>query len=95
MAPEIHKGQKDYDERSDIWSYAMLLLEMLTLERPYSNLRRDTAISYIMDGLLPFSLDNFKSKNPLVVDLILGCAKKHPQDRLTAEQIIQKISLFS
>ena len=95
MAPEIHIGRKDYDERSDIWSYAMLLLEMLTLERPYSNLKKDTAISYIMDGLLPFSLESFKTKNPLIVNLISSCAKKHPHQRLSAQEIIQKISLFS
>ena len=37
MAPELY--EEDYDELVDIYSFGMCLLEMITLEIPYSECR--------------------------------------------------------
>jgi serine/threonine protein kinase len=35
MAPEVINGAK-YTQQADIWSYGMLLYEIITLQAPYS-----------------------------------------------------------
>jgi serine/threonine protein kinase len=37
MAPEVIRHEP-YDARSDSWSYGVLLVELLTQQKPYSNL---------------------------------------------------------
>ena len=69
MAPEVHEGKDAYDEKSDVWSYAMVLLEMLTLEHPYHGVARDVAISHIQRGVQP-SLTRYQRKSPKICKLI-------------------------
>jgi serine/threonine protein kinase len=37
MAPEVLE-QKPYDERADVYSYAIVLWELLTLQEPFKGL---------------------------------------------------------
>ena len=83
---------KGYDEKVDIWSYAMLLMEMLTLERPYAQIKRDQAITMIKAGELPATVDKYTQKYPSVVTLLKMCARKEPKHRPTAAEILQEIA---
>jgi serine/threonine protein kinase len=39
LAPEIARGQKDYNELADVWSFGVLLCEIATHELPYLDMR--------------------------------------------------------
>ncbi len=61
MAPEILRGEK-YDEASDVYSFGMVIWELLTEEKPHKNL----SIHQIV-GLVGFDSThsiNFPSKTP-------------------------------
>ena len=69
MAPEIYEG--NYDEKVDIWSFGMCMLELITGEMPYINKPLGTIYKNVTSGVLPSNINkikNIKSKN-----IILSC----------------------
>lgn len=50
MAPEILRGTGSASTHSDVWSYGMLCLEILSDEHPYSDKRHDIAVIREIDG---------------------------------------------
>jgi serine/threonine protein kinase len=58
MAPELY--DEEYDDRVDVYSYGMCLLELATLEYPYSECRNAAQI-YRKVSLVRCSLDGAPS----------------------------------
>lgn len=63
MAPEIIQD-RDVSEKADIYSLGMVLIEMITIEIPYSdfNLSRNGIIQKIKDGIKPSLLDRISDE---------------------------------
>jgi serine/threonine protein kinase len=88
-----------YSFKADIWSFAMVGCEIVTLQLPYESLGTYEAISWIAKGKrppipsssngLPFADDIDKFKG--VINLIDDCAMLDPDCRLSAEEVCVRI----
>ncbi|GAM20411.1 hypothetical protein SAMD00019534_035860 [Acytostelium subglobosum LB1] len=86
MAPEMITGQ-DYDERCDVFSFGMLLFELITRTKPTPNMRnQDFGVNsdimmaqVVADCPIPF------------VELMQECCKFNPNDRPSFKLITQSL----
>ncbi len=77
MAPEQLEG-KDADARSDLFSFGLVLYEMLTGKRPFEGSSPASVIAAIMERAPPSVAD----VAPAALDRVLHrCLAKHPDDR--------------
>ena len=71
MAPEIYSGE--YDDKIDLYAFGMCLLEMYTIENPYSECNNICQIyKRVINGILPLSINkicNLDIKN-LIIQLL-------------------------
>lgn len=80
MAPEQIQGG-EVDHRSDIFSFGVLVFEMLTGKLPFRG-EHEAAMVYSIVNEEPLQLDQFRQDvSPLVSNLILRCLEKDPADR--------------
>lgn len=85
MAPELY--EEDYTEVVDIYSFGMCLLEMVTLEIPYSECDSIVKIyKKVTTGVKPQSFS--KVQDPEVKAFIDKCIAK-PRERPSASQLLQ------
>jgi len=86
MAPEVY--EECYDNRIDIYSFGMCLLEFMTGEIPYSECNLAAQIwKKITDRILPDCID--KVNIPIAKDLILKCINADPSTRLNINEILE------
>lgn len=98
MAPEVFEldDNVSYDEKADIFSFAMLMYEMLVKKLPYCDQfpmeSADPRIGlHIVGGLRP-NVEGVASAYPKVmVDLMQQAWASHPQKRPTFEQIEREL----
>lgn len=85
MAPELY--EENYTEMIDIYSFGMCLLEMVTLELPYSECNNVAKIyKKVTSGLRPQAMN--KVKDPEVQAFIEKCLAQ-PRDRPSAADLLQ------
>ncbi|PIN24538.1 Serine/threonine protein kinase [Handroanthus impetiginosus] len=85
MAPEYY--DEDYNELVDIYSFGMCLLEMVTLEYPYSECKNPAQIfRKVTSGVKPAALD--KVPSPEVKEFIEKCLVPASQ-RLPAKELLK------
>ena len=88
MAPEIFQGQK-YTKKSDLYSFGMIMWELMTGRRPFWDQNRDTElIIKIYDGLRPPIITNAPKD---YVKLMQECWKPNPRERSDDNYIIDKL----
>ena len=86
MAPEVY--EESYDNRIDIYSFGMCLLEFMTGEIPYSECNLAAQIwKKITDRILPDCIN--KVNLPVAKDLILKCINQDPKERLNIDEILK------
>ena len=88
-APEILNARvgEVHDKTVDIWSLGMIVYELLTLERPYSNLQSIAEISQrILRHELPY-LPTLPNEYDILVQIMKQCLSADPQDRPNLQQI--------
>jgi serine/threonine protein kinase len=80
MSPEQIQGQ-EVDHRSDIWSFGVVLYEMLTGEVPFSG-DYEQAIIYAILNSNPLEEERAQSTIPQAMNQLLQCMlQKNPQQR--------------
>ena len=84
-APEIFRGEK-YDEKVDIYSYGIVLWELLTKESPYENLNPCQIFSILERNERPLIPQSCPS--PLR-KLITFCWDQDPNNRPSANEIVE------
>ena len=100
VAPEILKGGK-YDIKADIFSYGMIVMELLTEKIPYSDIvksevgkDRDIIKEYVNDkiengeDILPIP----KTGNKVLRYIVANCLQARPENRMNMGQIIKYLS---
>lgn len=89
MAPEIYKGDY-YDYKVDIYSFSILMFEVISGKAPFQNVRKISDISkQVTAGKRPELDDNLK---PSFRNLINQCWKGDPDQRPEAKEIFEKLS---
>ena len=78
IAPEVFQGQK-YTEKSDIYSFGMIMWEVMTGRRPFWDRNHDTdLIIDIIDGLRPPIVTNAPEG---YIELMKECWHPNPEKR--------------
>ncbi|KAJ5066257.1 hypothetical protein M0811_03590 [Anaeramoeba ignava] len=92
MAPEIFRCEK-YSEKVDIYSYGVVLWELITRKVPYRQVTDpiQLGIQVGFQNLRP-DLDQIKDEN--WKNLILKCWANNPNDRPSSNEIIQILDSF-
>jgi WNK lysine deficient protein kinase len=86
MAPEIY--DEVYDEKVDIYSFGMCMLELATLEYPYSECRSIPAIfKKVSQGIPPVALAKVMPHE--LQDFIALCIRFDPAERPSAMQLLK------
>ncbi|GLT27620.1 hypothetical protein SLA2020_026040 [Shorea laevis] len=88
MAPEVFKHRR-YDKKVDVFSFAMILYEMLEGEPPFSNYEPYEAAKYVADGQRP--LFRTKSYLPELKDLTVKCWAADMNQRPSFLEILKKL----
>ncbi|VDM41262.1 unnamed protein product [Toxocara canis] len=93
MAPESLKDGK-FTMKSDVWSYGIVLYEMLTLaQQPYSGIGNEEVFNYI--GVSRRILARPTDCPDFWYDLMVQCWKYDPRDRPDFAQIVAKLIPFT
>ncbi|KAI8070806.1 kinase-like domain-containing protein [Gongronella butleri] len=85
MAPEVIE-MKGVGTKSDIWSLACTVIELLTGKPPYANLISMSVLYHIVEDPMP-PLPSSLSKP--VESFLIRCFQKNPEDRPTATELLQ------
>jgi serine/threonine protein kinase/Tol biopolymer transport system component len=81
MSPEQVQGQ-DADHRSDIFSYGVLLYELLTGQLPFKGVH-ETALAYEIVNVDAAPMSSVKPEiDPNLDGLVLECLEKDPRERM-------------
>ncbi|KAK2885972.1 hypothetical protein QQF64_020493 [Cirrhinus molitorella] len=98
MAPEVIRMQDSnpYSFQSDVYSYGIVLFELMTGELPYSQIaNRDQIIYMVGRGYLSPDLSKlYKSCPKAMKRLVADCIKKSKDERPLFPQILSSIELL-
>ena len=86
MAPEMILAQSKYDDKVDIWSFGIFVLELADREPPYLNLDQNKVLYNIVNN--PSPQIQSKTWSPLFRDFAAKCLAKDPAQRQNSEQLL-------
>ena len=86
MAPELIRGQ-NYDQKVDIWSLGIMVMEMAEGDPPYMDFPPLRALFLITTKGIP-GLKNPEKWSVEFKDFIAQCLEKEAENRPTAEQLL-------
>jgi serine/threonine protein kinase len=88
MAPELIQGY-EYDEKVDIWSLAIMAMEMAEGEPPYMDYPPLKALFLISTQGIPPLKGGSKQWSPEFLNFIDICLQKEPEVRPSAENLLE------
>ncbi|KAI4314699.1 hypothetical protein L6164_027583 [Bauhinia variegata] len=92
MAPEVIE-HKPYDQKADVFSFGIVIWELLTGELPYSLLTPlQAAVGVVQKGLRPTIP---KSAHPRLSELLQRCWQQNPLERPNFSEILEILQLIA
>ncbi|KAJ1702912.1 hypothetical protein LUZ63_002691 [Rhynchospora breviuscula] len=92
MAPEVIEHEP-YDHKADVFSFAVMMWELLTGKIPYEYLTPlQAAVGLVQKGLRPTIP---KNANPEIAKLIKRCWQQDPTKRPDFAEILEILQLLS
>jgi len=91
MSPEAVMSRQ-YSEKSDVWSWAVTVVEILTKQEPYKGYSLLQVASLVPSGKLSLSFDH---NVPILSQIIAECLRREPDSRPTFATIAGRLSKFS
>jgi len=78
-APEVQSGQ--YDEKVDVYSFAMIMFELLSYQVPYSDIQDEPIRRLSSQGIRPDLREVDPDAPPSLIELMVSCWANDPTDR--------------
>ena len=91
-APEVMRGER-ISEKSDVFSFGVVLWEIVMVERPWSSLRPEQVVFAVGGGGQSLHLSS--RLQPEVSSLILDCWNPQPHQRPSFASIVERLSQLS
>jgi len=93
MAPEILRSRNtnEYGFAADIWSLGMLMYEMMTLKRPFSDRNVFALTELTLQGATPILTEQLKNTYKLLLPLWNQCLSIEPKERPTIIECKQSL----
>ncbi|KAF0887553.1 hypothetical protein E2562_002278 [Oryza meyeriana var. granulata] len=88
MAPEVLRNEPS-DEKSDVYSYGVILWELVTQKIPWENLNSMQVIGAV--GFMNHRLEIPSETDPQWTSLILSCWETDPQLRPSFQQLLERL----
>lgn len=93
LSPETHLEGK-ISAKTDIWSYGVVLFEMIFKRVPFQNIRKNYKTLNSFGEALQFpdsSIQDIfkKNKQSLIIDLIENCLNKNPEQRFDIDKVLK------
>ena len=91
IAPEVLNG-KQYTQKSEIYSFGILMSEISTGQRPFNNIAHDLNLAFkVCEGLRP----GFSNNTPkFYIEFAYKCMDADPDNRPTADEILKTITFW-
>ncbi|KAI3380439.1 hypothetical protein SNEBB_001665 [Seison nebaliae] len=90
MSPEVIRGRGDdpYSTKSDVYSYGVVLYELMTGELPYADYEANQIIFKVGSNQLRPDVSRVRPETPrFIIDIMHSCYKAEENERLTFEEI--------
>jgi serine/threonine protein kinase len=91
-APELVKSNHPYDDKADIWSLGIVMIEMLTKRPPYYEIERNAVLFKIAEGPIQYKLPE-DCHQPLA-NIIAIMLNPDPRKRPSAKELL-KMDIFT
>ena len=89
IAPEVLLNEEDgYNISADIWSFGMILYELMTCKTPYYDVKGFAVNKKILEGEIPKLPKNLEIKYQPLMTLWKLCLLPNPTFRPTAKEIV-------
>ncbi len=89
MAPELLQIEPFYNYKIDIWSFGLILHELKRGNQYFFSENNST--EQILSKIMKY--EDYPYKDDPLDDIINGCLKKEPEQRLELDNIIHQLSL--
>lgn len=87
MAPEAIKD-REYNEKTDVWSYGILLFEIAARQDPYAGLDAVTVATKVTYERLRLEMPG--EAPPIMAEIFRRCIKTSPADRPSFKEVAQR-----
>jgi serine/threonine protein kinase len=92
MSPEQARGDRALDHRTDIWSFGVVLFEMIAGRAPFKGATTYALVSNILTGPLPSLEEAVPHCNPVLCELVSRCLQRNVARRPeSADELIREL----